>query len=48
MERVMVVEEDLRNVNFPLYIMVKGIGDVSQVQLEEALGVPQKLIQKEI
>ena len=29
-------------------MVVKDIGDVPQVQLEKDIGVPQKLIQKEI
>ena len=44
----MVVAEHLRIVNFPFCMMVKGIMDVPQVQLEKAIGVPQKLIRKEI
>ena len=44
----MAVVEHLRTVYFHLQVVVKGIGDVPQVQMEKDLGVPQKLIQKEI
>ena len=44
----MVVVEHLKIVNFPLHMMVKGIVDVPQVQMEKDIGVPQKLIQKAI
>ena len=46
-EMAMVIVEHLRIVNFPLYLMVKGIMDV-QLQINMAPGVPQKLIQRAI
>ena len=47
LEIVMVKKEPLWIANFPSYMVIKGIGNVPQVQLEKAVGVPQKLIQKE-
>ena len=48
LEIIMVKKEPLWIANFPSYMVIKGIGDVPQVQLEKAVGVPQKLIQKAI